>query len=135
MPGYAGRDVLLKIAVTGAAGAYMTLGAARVVTVDIANSPVEATGLGAGLSAAYINGGQNMRISLQGLFKDSQAEKSLRDAALSGAAGAYKLCFGNGDIYSAAFMVENYRREGVHDGQEAFALTLLRSGAGEWACA
>ena len=136
MTGYAGKDLLLKIGDGGSPQAFLTLGAARATVFDIANDAADATPLGAAVpvySAAA--GRRDSRIALQGLFKDSAAEERLRSVANSGAVCDYKLVFPNGDVYAAALVVDSYRREGSHDGQESFSATFRRSGAGVWTLA
>lgn len=133
MAGQRGRDLLLKIGDGGSPQAFHTLGAARMTAFDILNDTAETTAVGSDGAATHAAAGtQNARVTLQGLFKDSVAESLLRQAALAPALQDYQLFFPNGDSYAAAFVVENYRREGTHDGLEGFAVTLLRSGAGSW---
>lgn len=128
-----GRDLLLKIGDGGSPQAFHTLGAARMTAFDLLNEAVEDTAVGTTGAATYAAAGtQNLRMTLQGLFKDSAGEALLRQAALAPAVQDYQLVFPNGDSYAAAFLVEAYRREGSHDGFEGFAVTLLRSGAGSW---
>lgn len=133
MTGYAGKDLLLKIGNGGTPQVFATLGAARTTAFEVATSAAEATPLGA-VAPVYMPGAgrQEVRVALQGLFKDSAAEELLRAAAESGAAGDYQLIFPNGAVYDAAFVVESYRREGSYDGLEAFTATFLRSGPGSW---
>lgn len=133
MAGQRGRDLLLKIGDGGSPQAFHTLGAARMTAFDLLNDVAETTAVGSGGAASYAPAGtQNLRMTLQGLFKDSTAESLLRQAALSPAVKDYQLSFPNGDSYAAAFIVESYRREGSHEGLEGFAVTLLRSGSGSW---
>jgi TP901-1 family phage major tail protein len=132
MPSQKGRDLLLKIGDGGAPESFTTIGAARAAGMTLDNKPADATTMdGAGVQA--LNGAagvQSMRVTLEGLFKDSAAEEILRAAAFSRASVNYELVFPNGDKYAAAFVIESYTRTGEHDGLEAFSATLLRDGAG-----
>ena len=75
-------------------------------------------------------GTQTMEISIDGLFKDSAAEEVLRLAAFDRIENNYQLVFPNGDMYEAAFVIQNYSRTGSHDDVETFSATLTRSGHG-----
>ena len=134
MTTYAGRDLLLKVSNDGAPPLFLTLGAARTTIFDATNELAEATLLGGGQAATYSGeaGSGNIRITLQGIFKDSTAEAKLRQLALSATQCRYRLVFPNGQTYEADFIVESYRREGSHDGLEMFSVGLIRSGEGAW---
>lgn len=131
MPGYAGRDLLLKIGNGGSPETFSTIGAARTVALTLNNQPVEATTMDAngaeGLSAAA--GVQSLAVALDGLFKDAAAEETLRQRAFSGAACNCQLLFPNGDVIAGAFVVGDYHRSGPYDGLEGFSVTLHRTGA------
>lgn len=137
MTTYAGRGLLLKISDGGETPSFLTLGAARTTAFDIVNDLAEITPLGSGGARFYsgVAGEANARIALQGIFKDSAAETHLRQVAELSAVRRYQLVFPNGDMYEADFLVENYRREGSHDGLEMFSAALMRSGDGVWTTA
>lgn len=132
MPSQKGRDLLLKIGDGGDPETFATLGAARTTSMTVSNRPADATSMDDGGVRRLMGeaGMQDMRIRLDGLFKDAEAEELLRAAAFSGAARNYELVFPNGDKYAAAFAVEEYARGGIYDGLETFSVALLRSGAG-----
>lgn len=132
MPSQNGRDLLLKIGDGGDPESFTALGAARTTTMSINNRPADATTMDAGgiqklIAAAGL---QDMRVKLDGLFKDAEAEERLRNAAFNRTADNYELCFPNGGKYAARFVVSDYARGGSHDGLEIFSVTLIRSGAG-----
>ncbi len=137
MASYAGRNLLLKVAADEIPVVFMTLGAARATTFDIGNDVADATLLGGSNAPSYSGdaGQRNLRVTLQGIFKDSAAEEKLRNLALSAATARYQLVFPNGDTYEADFIVESYRREGSHDGLEMFSAGLIRSGEDTWTTA
>lgn len=132
-----GRDFLIKIGDGGTPESFTVLGAARTGKMTVNNNPVDDTAMDSNgvQSLAGDAGVQSMEISVDGLFKDAAAEESLRQAAFSGAAGAYQLIFPNGDIYQADFVIRDYTRGGSYDGLESFSATLVRSGAGEYTAA
>lgn len=132
MTSYKGRDLLLKIGNGGTPETFTTLGAARTVAMTLNNQPVDATTMDDGGAQVFepAAGLQTMQLRLDGLFKDSTAEETLRAAAFARTRRNFELYFPNGDKYAAPFVVDNYTRGGAHDGLETFSVTLLRSGTG-----
>lgn len=134
MPSQNGRDLLLKIGDSGSPETFTTIGAARTVEMTLDNHPADATPMNSsGMAVLQADAGvQSLEIVLQGLFKDSAAEETLRTAAFSRTANNYQLLFPNGATYAARFVIGDYRRGGSYDGLESFAVTLLRSGPGTY---
>lgn len=134
MPSQNGRDLLLKIGDGGSPETFTTIGAARLVETALENAPADITALNSGgITALQADAGiQSMQISLQGLFKDTAAEETLRAAAFNRTSNNYQLLFPTGASYAAAFVIADYRRSGSYDGLETFTITLLRSGAGTY---
>jgi TP901-1 family phage major tail protein len=132
MASFQGRELLLKIGDGASPEAFLTLGAARATAVSIDNQPAESTATNSAGIASYIAdaGVQDMRVSLEGLFRDQAAEERLRAAAFARTLNNYRLVFPNGDSYAAAFAVESYARGGSVEGFETFSVRLRRSGAG-----
>lgn len=132
MPSHKGRDLLLKIGDGGEDETFTALGAARTAAMTLNNQSADATTMADGgiqvLNAAA--GLQSLSIRLEGIFKDSAAEETLRTVAFERTARHFLLQFPNGDRYTAPFVVESYARSGNHDGLEGFSVTLSRSGAG-----
>lgn len=137
MPSQKGRDLLLKIGNGGSPETFSTLGAARTVAMSVNNQLADATSMdSAGIQSLQADAGiQSMKIMLEGLFKDENAEESLRSAAFARTTRNYKLQFPNGDSYMAAFAVQDYERGGSYDGLETFRVTLVRSGDGTYTSA
>lgn len=137
MPSQKGRDLLLKIGDGEEDETFTAIGAARTVAMTVNNQSADATSMADGgiqvLNAAA--GVQSLSLRLEGIFKDSAAEESLRARAFSRAACHFLLQFPNGDSYSAPFVVESYNRGGSFDGLETFGVTLLRAGEGVFAAA
>ena len=132
MPSQNGRDLLLKIGNGGSPEIFTTIGAARTTEVAINNQPAAMTSMNSnGFEVLQADAGvQSLEITLQGLFKDSAAEETLRTAVFSRTANNYQLLFPNGDTYAASFVTGAYKRSGSYDGLESFSVTLLRSGSG-----
>lgn len=132
MPSHKGRDLLLKIGDGAEEEVFATLGAARTATMTLNNQSADATTMADGgiqmLNAAA--GVQSLSIRLEGIFKDSAAEETLRGIAFDRSTRHFRLQFPNGDRYTAPFVVDSYARSGSHDGLESFTVTLSRSGAG-----
>lgn len=134
MPSQKGRDLLLKIGDGAEDENFTAIGAARTVAMAVNNQPVDATTMADGgvqvLSVAA--GVQSLSLRLDGLFKDSAAEETLRAAAFDRTLRHYRLHFPNGSHYTAPFVIESYSRGGSHDGLETFSVALARSGAGDF---
>ena len=127
-----GRDFLVKVGNGESSETFITIGAARSNNMVINNNPVDATSMSDdGMQVMISNAGiQSMIVSMDGLFKDENSEKLMRDASFSSNAKNFQLIFPNGDIYEAEFVIQEYSRSGRHDGLEAFSATIIRSGSG-----
>lgn len=132
MPVQKGRDFLIKIGDGQPSESFTTIGAARTNALVVNNNPVDATTMNSGGVQAMIAdaGTQTMQLTIDGIFKDDDAEETLRAAAFDRAAANFKLLFPNGDEYAASFVVQDYHRRGDYDGLESFTATLIRTGAG-----
>lgn len=132
MTSFKGRDFILKIGNGAVPEIFSTIGAARSVAMALNNNPLEATTMDSqGVQSFLADAGvQSMQITLDGFFKDSIAEDLMRAAAMGRVLRNYQLIFGNGDMYQAGFVIQDYNRGGSHDGLETFSVTLLRSGPG-----
>lgn len=135
MPSHKGRDFLLKIG-DGATPVetFTTIGAARTAALSLNNNPVDSTTMSdAGIQTLAAEAGtQSMQITLDGLFKDSNAEETLRAAAFARTPKNFQLAFPNGDVYQASFVISEYSRGGTHDGLETFSATLARNEQGSF---
>lgn len=134
MPSHKGRDFLFKIGDGEEEETFLTLGAARIVSLSLDNQPLDATAMDSqGLQELDAAGGvQTMVLRLDGLFKDTAAEEMLRAQAFNRTTAQYQILFPNGDQYTAGFVVEQYSRSGSFDGLESFTATLRRDGAGSF---
>lgn len=132
MPSQKGRDFLLKAGDGGSPENFITIGAARSNALVVNNNPVDDTAMDSGGVQSMIAdaGVQTLQITVDGLFKNSAAEELLRSAAMDRGTANFQLAFPNGDLYQAAFVVQDYNRSGSYDGLETFAATLVRTGAG-----
>ena len=125
-----GRDFILKIGDGGAPETFTALGAARTNRMTVNNNPVDATTMAdAGVQTLMGDAGvQTMEISIEGLFKDSGAEETLRDVAFNGQSQNYELDFPGGGKITGSFVIRDYSRGGTYDGLETFSAVLNRNG-------
>jgi TP901-1 family phage major tail protein len=137
MPSQKGRDFLFKIGDDGDPESFTSLGAARTNGMALNNNPVDSTTVDdEGVQTLIGDAGvQTMEVAIDGLFKDADAEETLRSVAFSGATKNFQLSFPNGDLYEAAFVIKEYKRSGTHDGLETFSAVLVRNGAGTYTTA
>ena len=132
-----GRDFLLKIGDGGGPETFTSIGAARTNAMVVNNNPVDDTAMGdAGVQSMVADAGvQSLQINIEGIFKDAVAEEMLRAAAMDRTMNNFQLAFPNGDIYEAAFIIQDYNRSGSYDGLETFSASLMRSGSGTFTAA
>jgi len=132
MTGQKGRDFLIKIGDGGTPEIFTAIGAARTNAMNVNNNLVDKTTMDSqGIQEMIADAGvQTVQLTIDGLFKDSASEEILRAAAMDRKMSNYQLAFPNGDIYEAAFAVQDYNRGGAYDGLETFSATLVRSGFG-----
>jgi predicted secreted protein len=137
MPVQKSRDLVLYIGDGASPESFAPLGLARLVGLSLFNPVADATTLGAdGVQELKAGAGaQEMRITSSGFFRDQVAEEQVRAAAFGGAARNYRIVFPNGDTYTAAFVVREYRRGGTAEGLEEFSVTLQRTGLGAFVSA
>lgn len=126
-----GRDFLLKVGDGQPSETFSALGAARTNSMRINNNPVDSTTMDSNGVQNLIGdaGVQTMEMTIDGLFKDADAEEVLRNAAYNGSTVNYQLAFPNGDVLQAPFVICEYSRGGTYDGLETFSAVLLRTGA------
>ena len=129
-----GRDFLLKVGDGAVLEVFSTIGAARLTSLQLDNNVVEVTSTAGTGAAEYLvdAGVQMLELAVEGLFKDGAAEERLRDIAFTRQPCHCRLCFPDGAIYAATFVVQQYRRSGAYEGLEAFSARLLRSGEGTY---
>ena len=77
-------------------------------------------------------GTASIRVQGVGTFVNGDAEKRLRAKAVSGEAVRYELCFGNGDVIRAGFVVSSYESNGRMSELEGFSVTFESAGAVEF---
>jgi TP901-1 family phage major tail protein len=131
MAAQAGEDFLLKhgddTVIAGLRSTGMTLNneAVDVTTKDSAGMRTLLAGAGI----------QSWTFSASGVFTDAASEETLRSQAAAGSLDTYKIVAGNGDSWSASFLVTSYARNGEYNGEENFDITLESSGAITYAAA
>lgn len=77
-------------------------------------------------------GAASVRLQGVGTFVNGEAEKRLRAKAMSGEMVRYELCFGNGDVIRAEFVVGGYESSGRTGELEGFSVTLESAGLVEF---
>lgn len=126
-----GRDLAVKIGDGADVEIFETLGVARATSLTVNNNAIDITTLNSnGFKELQADGGvQFLSIQLDGIFKDSNAEELLREAALNRVAKNYQFIFPNGDYIASAFVVDSYQRQGSYSGLELFSLKLSSTAA------
>ena len=132
-----GRDFLLKIGNGADPEIFTALGAARTNAMTVNNNPIDNTTMeNNGVQALMSDAGiQTMQFNIDGLFKDTSAEETLRTAAMDRTVHNFQIVFPNGDTLEANFVIKEYNRGGAYDGLETFSAILIRSGTGSFTAA
>jgi len=74
------------------------------------------------------SGRQQITLSGEGIFTDTNSEETLREQAFANSAKNYHISLGNGDVLSGAFCVTQYDRSANMDGGIEYQLTLQSAG-------
>lgn len=125
-----GRDLLLKIDVTGA-GSFQTVAGLRshsisfnAETVDVSHQ--ESAGqwrellAGAGLKSAAIRG--------TGIFKDAQSDATMRQIFFNGEIRNWQVIVPDFGTIAGPFQIASLDLAGRHDGEVTFELSLQSAG-------
>jgi len=123
-----GRNFLLK---QGTAAAGTTLAGMRVTSLTLNNEQVDITNKDSGGWRELLEdaGTQSIDLSVEGVFKDTATEETVRGYAFTNSINAFGLVFGNGDSMDGSWAISNYQRSGAHNGEETYSMTLQSSGA------
>lgn len=131
MAGQKGRDVLIKIGDGGAPESFVTVAGVRAKTIALNAHTVDGTSgesaeawreliAGAGVKSATVSG--------SGVFKDAASDALIQAAFFAQAARNFQLVIPDFGVLSGVFLVQSLDYSGDHDGEAAFAVTLVSAG-------
>lgn len=126
-----GRDLLIKIDMTGSGG-FQTVAGLRATRISFNAQPVEITSLdsqggwrelleGAGARSAAISG--------SGVFKDAATDDRARQIFFAGEIPDFQVVIPSFGIVSGPFQITGLEYSGAHDGEAVYEMTLASAGA------
>lgn len=124
---YPSSLALLKIYTEGN---YQTIAGLRRHELRIQQQSVNASDMLSGKWQRMAAGAglQQATLVAEGVFADSDAEHALLTRVLDGSLAQIQLQLPNGGIFSGEFLIVDYKRVQVIDGEEGFAIRLISSG-------
>lgn len=126
-----GENLVLKIG-DGATPTenFTSIGGLTKTSFTLKNTIIESNDLASGQWRVILGekGVNSLAISASGYFTDTAAEEVLRGKAFSGSVNNFELHFGNGDVLSGSFYIDEYNRNGINKQLEEFAISILNSG-------
>lgn len=126
-----GRDLLIKIDMTGSGG-FQTVAGLRATRISFNAQPVEITSLdsqggwrellaGAGARSAAISG--------SGVFKDAATDDRARQIFFAGEIPDFQVVIPSFGIVAGPFQITGLEYSGAHDGEAVYEMTLASAGA------
>lgn len=125
-----GMLVLIKVGDGQSTETFYTIGGLRTSKLIINNKIVETTNRESGQWRSLLNnsGLSFVTISGSGIFTDLASEEMVRARAFTGNINNYQFIFANGDCLFGPFKIATYERNGNHDAEESYSLTLESAG-------
>lgn len=131
MPAQNGKDLLIKIDLTGA-GQFETVAGLRATRISFNAESVDVTSLesqggwrellaGAGVKAAQISG--------SGVFKDDATDERARQIFFDGETPEFQVIIPDFGIVEGPFQVTAIEYAGSHNGEATYELSLSSAGA------
>ena len=131
MAAQSGRDMLIKIDMTGA-GVFVTVAGLRATRLSLNAETVDVTSLespggwrellaGAGMRSAAVSG--------TGVFKDQPTDERMRALFFGGAIPAAQIIIPSFGTIQGPFQIAAIDYAGTHDGEATFEVSLASAGA------
>ncbi|MFZ1812907.1 MAG: phage major tail protein, TP901-1 family [Rhizobiaceae bacterium] len=125
-----GRDLLLKL--DDGLGNFVTVAGIRANRLAFNAQPVDATSSQSIGHWRELLGGAGVRkasISGNGIFKDVQADETIRAAFFSDALANWQIAIPDFGIVEGPFQITQLEYSGTHNGELAFVISLESAGA------
>lgn len=127
-----GVDVVLKIGDGGGSEAFATIGGARVVSMTLNHTPVDATSASStGQWRQFIDaaGILSMDCSLSGVFQDDTQDGLLKTDAMARTLRNFQVIIPDFGTFEGGFVITSLGYAGNHDGEMTFDVSLQSGGA------
>ena len=130
--GYAGKDFLLKLGASQGVGTtpYVTVGGMRSTGLSLSVNGIDVTNKSNMPWQTLIEGGtRKMSVSADGVWNDDATLADMQTLAMIGAIRNFQIVTGEGDTWTGTFQIQKFDRQGPHDKEETWSLSLESSGA------
>ena len=134
MAGQSGRDLLLKIDMTGT-GTFETVAGLRATRIALNAETVDVTSVESAGRWRELLGGAGARsasVSGSGVFKDAASDERARAAFFGGETPACQLVVPDFGVIEGPFQIVALEYGGSHDGEATFEIALASAGALEF---
>jgi len=130
MAGQQGRDVLVKIGDSGSPTTFTTIGGGRVHEMSIDDESIDVSDKDtSGRWAERIRGGPRAaELSLEGVFKDTAAEETMRALVESDSIVELEFVFPGQGSWTGFWSMTNITFRGEYDGAAEYSATFENAG-------
>ncbi|EPX87254.1 phage major tail protein-1 family [Rubellimicrobium thermophilum DSM 16684] len=131
MPAQAGKDLLLKIDMTGD-GLFQTVAGLRATRLSLNAETVDVTTLDSPGGWRELLAGAGMRsasLSGAGVFRDEASDERMRALFFAGAIAAFQVLIPGFGTIEGPFQITAIDYAGSHDGEATFEVSLASAGA------
>ncbi len=125
-----GRDFVLKVGDGATSEEFTTIGGAKLVGFNFTGEDVDITDKAdLGWQTLLADAGKKaVTLNIQGAFKDSAAESTVRTNYLAQTIDNYELYFASGDKFAGAFKWSGFDYSGAEVGELQYSGSLSSSG-------
>ena len=125
-----GRDFVLKVGDGATSETFTTIGGAKLVGFNFSGEDVVITDKDdAGWQVLLADAGMKaVTLNIQGVFKDSASENTVRTNYLAQTIDNYELYFASGDKFAGAFKWSGFEYSGAEVGDLQYSGSLSSSG-------
>jgi TP901-1 family phage major tail protein len=127
-----GKDVLIKIGDGQPSESFTTVAGIRARTITLNAKTVDATdsdSAGRWRELLAGSGVRSVAVSGSGVFRDSAADATMRQAFFDQSAGNWQLVIPDFGVFQGPFVIATLEYAGQHDGEATFSLSLASAGA------
>ena len=125
-----GKDLLLKIAMTGS-GTFETVAGLRATRLSFNAEAVDVTSLDSGGWRELLSGGgiRSARIAGSGVFRDAGTDERARAIFFAGETPAFQVILPDFGTVQGPFQIAGIDYAGSFDGEASFEISLVSAGA------
>lgn len=132
-----GRDLLIKIEMTGSGG-FQTVAGLRATRISFNAETVDVTNLSSAGGWRELLGGAGVRsagLSGSGVFRDEDTDERARQIFFDGELPRFQIVIPDFGVIEGPFQITTLEYSGSHDGEAVYELALASAGALTFAAA